>query len=59
MAEKAYHVTSSATFHSDSCNKAVIEIKTSSLYRAYKYIGLLYYQGEETKKMERIIDVLS
>jgi hypothetical protein len=38
---------------------AVIEIKTSSSYRAYKYDGLLYYQGEETKKVEMIIDTLS
>jgi hypothetical protein len=38
---------------------AVIEIKTSSSYRAYKYMGLFYYQGVETKKVEMIIDTLS
>jgi hypothetical protein len=38
---------------------AIVEIKTSSSYRAYQYVGIFYYKGEETKKMETIIDTLS
>ena len=38
---------------------AIVEIKTSSSYRVYKYRGLLYYRTEEAKKMEKIIETLS
>ena len=30
MAEKAYHITSSATLHSDSCNKALNGLKSAT-----------------------------
>lgn len=38
---------------------AVVEIKTPALYRAYLYAGLHYYEEQDVKKMEKIINLLS